>query len=279
MRILVRAIIGGLGMAALGTIPWALLGWANLTWLPSVPWTAPIVVAHLWLFWRYAGGEGWPRSTSAERRENRRANAVNGEMWGMAMLAGLLGLFTIVAMMGVMSRMVEIPGEIRVDTSRLSFLTLLYLITASAIVSGVVEEVSYRGYLQRPIERRFGFVVALLVSGLLFGVMHFTHPGVGLSLLPYYLVVSAVYGGLACLTDSVYPSMALHAFGNFFGSVGLLAGRGDWSQEVASRAPLIWQTGPDPAFWGALALLGVIASVTAAAFVVLARQRPPIRIA
>jgi membrane protease YdiL (CAAX protease family) len=278
VRVLVRAIIGGVGMAAVGTIPWALLGWANLTYLPSIPWTAPIVAVHLWMFWRYAGGEGWPHSTARERRENRRANPVDGAMWGMAMLAGILGLFAIVATMGVLSRMVEIPGELRVDTSRLSFLTLFYLITASAIVSGVVEEISYRGYLQRPIERRFGFPVALLVSGVLFGVMHFTHPGVGLSLLPYYVVVSAVYGGLAWLTDSVYPSMALHAFGNFFGSVGLLVGRGDWSQEVASRAPLIWKTGPDPAFWGSLALLAVIGAVTIAAFVVLAKQRRTVRV-
>ena len=279
MRVLVRAIIGGVGMAALGTIPWALLGWANLTWLPTVPWTAPIAAAHLWLFWRYAGGEGWPRSTSQERRENRRANPVDGDMWGMAMLAGMLGLITIVATMGVMSRMVEIPGEIRVDTARLSFVTTLYLVTASAIVSGVVEEVSYRGYLQRPIERRFGFPVAVLVSGVLFGFAHFAHAGVGLSLLPYYIIVSAVYGGLAWLTDSVYPSMALHAFGNFFGSLGVLAGRGDWSQEVASRAPLIWQSGPDAAFWGAVALLAVLSAVTVAAFAVLAKQRRPVRVA
>jgi membrane protease YdiL (CAAX protease family) len=224
------------------------------------------------MFWRYAGGEGWPHSTSEERRTNRRANPLTGDAWGMAMLAGMLGLVTIVATMGVMSRLVEVPAELRVDTSRLSFLTLLYLIIASAIVSGVVEEVSYRGYLQRPIERRYGFVVALLVSGLVFGVMLFNHPGVGIALLPYYLVVSAVYGGLAWLTDSIYPSMALHAFGNFFGSLGLLVDRGDWSQEVASRAPLIWQGGPDPAFWGAVALVALLGGVTAAAFVALARH-------
>jgi membrane protease YdiL (CAAX protease family) len=260
-------------MVAVGTVPWALLAWANLEYLPSVPWSAPIVAAYLYLFWKYAGGDGWPGRTSLARRENRRANPVRDDLWGGAMFAGMLGLVTIVALMGVLSRMIVIPAGDRTDLSRASWITLLYLITASATVSGIVEEVSYRGYLQRPIERRFGFLVAVMVSGLLFGFAHFTHPGVGLSLLPYYLTVSAVYGGLACITDSLYPSMLLHGLGNFFGSVGVLAGRGDWSAQAASPAPTIWVTGPDAAFFGALAFFLISGAVTAAAFVMLARQR------
>jgi membrane protease YdiL (CAAX protease family) len=34
---------------------------------------------------------------------------------------------------------------------------------------------SFRGYLQRPIERRHGAVIAILVAGVLFGLTHFTH--------------------------------------------------------------------------------------------------------
>ena len=272
-RVIAGAIVGGVGMAALGTIPWALMSWANLNYLPAVPWSAPLVVAHLYLFWRYAGGEGWPSMLSAQRRANRRANPVHGEMWGTAMLAGILGLATIVALMRVMSRMTEIPADLSVDVSRTSFVTLFYLVAASAAVSGIVEETSYRGYLQRPIERRYGFVVAVLVSGALFGFAHFTHTGVGLPLLPYYLTVSAVYGGLAYLTDSIYPSMVLHAFGNFFGSLGILAGGKDWAREVASPSPLIWESGPDGAFWAALFFLVVLGGVTVAAFVALAKQR------
>lgn len=273
VKVITWAVAGGFGMAALGTIPWALTSWANLNYWPSVPWSAPIVAAHLWLFWRYAGGAGWPAGTSAARRENRRANPVSGDLGGMAMVAGLLGLGTIVVLMRVLSRMITVPTELSVDISRASIVTLIYLVTASAIVSGIVEEVSYRGYLQRPIERRFGFPVAVLISGSIFGLMHFTHPGVGVALLPYYIAVSAVYGGLAYLTDSVFPSMMLHAFGNFFGGIGVIFGRGDWAKEVASPAPTIWVTGPDGDFWGSVMLLAVVGGVTLAAYIALGRQR------
>ena len=124
-----------------------------------------------------------------------------------------------------------------------------------------------RGYLQGPIERRHGPVIAILVTGVVFGLVHFTHPEVGLVLLPYYLGVAAVYGGLAYATDSTLPSMVLHAGGNMFSAVDLFArGRSEWQLGTAPR-PLIWQTGPDMAFWGVLAALLVVAALASWAYV------------
>jgi membrane protease YdiL (CAAX protease family) len=128
----------------------------------------------------------------------------------------------------------------------------------SAVVAGVVEETSFRGYVQRPIERRHGPVVAILITGSLFGLAHLTHPEVGLVLLPYYVAVAAVYGALAYLTESIFPSMILHAGGNMVSAFDLFTrGRSEW-QLSATPAPLLWETGLDGAFLGNLAaLLGV----------------------
>ncbi|MGH9890978.1 MAG: lysostaphin resistance A-like protein, partial [bacterium] len=117
---------------------------------------------------------------------------------------------------------------------------------------------SFRGYMQRPIESRHGPVVAILVTGIAFGLGHFTHSEVTLVLLPYFLAVAAVYGALAHLTDSTLPSMFLHAGGNVFSAVGLfLGGRSEW-QLASAPKPLIWEAGPDASFWGTVvALLAV----------------------
>ena len=72
-------------------------------------------------------------------------------------------------------------------------------VVMSAVVAGVVEETSFRGYLQRPIERRHGPVIAILVTGSVFGLAHFAHPDVGVVLLPFYIAVAAVYGALCLL--------------------------------------------------------------------------------
>ena len=118
----------------------------------------------------------------------------------------------------------------------------------SAVVAGIAEESSFRGYMQGPIERRHGPVIAILVTGSLFGFAHFTHPEVTLILMPYYLAVAAVYGALAYLTNSILPSMVLHAGGNVLGAIDLFGGVVR-SGRIGAPAPLIWETGADASFW------------------------------
>jgi membrane protease YdiL (CAAX protease family) len=229
------------------------------------------MAAYLLLYWRYfARGWGWPQSTAAARRENARANSLHGDDWGAAILAGILGLVSVLLLQGVMSRLVVLPQHQELDISQYPKVIVLSWVVMGAIVAGVVEEISFRGYLQRPIERRHGPVVAIMVAGILFGFAHFTHPEVGLVLLPYYLAVAAVYGALAYLTDSIFPSMVLHAGGNMFSAFNLFTrGQSEWQLSATPR-PLIWQTGPDVAFFGNLVALLVVATLTVFAYASLA---------
>lgn len=242
--VIVRASVTGLVMGAAGTVPWAMLVSANMRYAPLVPWAVPVMSAYLWLFWRFARGAGWPQSTAEARRMDSRANRLPEETWGPALLAGMLGLVSVVLLQGVLSRLVALPQQRELDISQYPFTTVLLWVTMSAIVAGVVEETSFRGYLQRPIERRHGPVIAILVTGSLFGFVHFTHPEVGVVLLPYYLSVAAVYGTLAHLTDSTFPGMALHAGGNMFSAFGLITqGRSEWQLSTAPASHLAERAG------------------------------------
>jgi hypothetical protein len=204
---------------------------------------------------RYATGGGWPHATAQSRRANARIHSIHDDLWGPAILAGVLGLIGVLLLQGLLSRIVTLPHQVASDISQYSRVVVWLWVLMSAVVAGVVEETAFRGYMQRPIERRHGPVIAILVTGVVFGLMHFTHPEVSLVLLPYYVAVSAVYGMLAYLTDCVLPSMVLHAGGNIFSALQLFAsGRSEW-QPSTSAPPLIWDTGPDAAFWGNLAAL------------------------
>jgi membrane protease YdiL (CAAX protease family) len=270
LPVLVRAIVSGVAVGAAGTTPWALLVSANMKNLPTVPWAVLIMSAYLWLFWRYVTGAGWPRSTARARRTNSRANALTSDVWGRALLAGILGLASLLSFMGVLGRLVALPKQQDIDISQYPLVTVFFWIIMSAAVAGVVEETAFRGYLQRPMERRHGAVVAILVTGTLFGFAHFSHPEVGVVLLPYYIAVAVVYGVLAHLTDSVFPSMALHAGGNMLGALGLFTqGRSEW-QPLAVPRPLIWQTGVDAAFIGSLIALLVVGAAAVMAYMSLA---------
>ena len=165
LPIIVRAILSGSVLATVGTLPWALLSEANLKFLPAVPWSVPLMALYLWLFWRYARGEGWPRSTAEIRKKNLRANSLSADVWGWAIFAGILGLVGLVIFMSVMSRLVRLPQQQAVDSSHIPFVTLFFFLLMGSLVAGVVEEASFRGYMQGPIERRHGSLVAILVTG------------------------------------------------------------------------------------------------------------------
>ncbi|MBI1807164.1 MAG: CPBP family intramembrane metalloprotease [Ignavibacteria bacterium] len=102
----------------------------------------------------------------------------------MALFAGALGLVAVVLFQGVMNRLVTLPQQQNLDVSQYPLVTVVLWVLMSFVVAGVVEEASFRGYMQGPIERQHGPVIAILVTGSLFGSAHFTHPEVTLILMP-----------------------------------------------------------------------------------------------
>jgi membrane protease YdiL (CAAX protease family) len=140
---------------------------------------------------------------------------------------------------------------------------MFMLLAMSSLVAGVSEEASFRGYMQGPIEHRYGLSAGILVSGIMFGVLHFpNHPNAVLQMLPYYIAVSALYGGLTWATDSILPALVLHVGGDVWSLTRLwLTGRPEW--QMSSTPPaLVWETGLDAKFVTTLAVLIAFAAMT-----------------
>jgi hypothetical protein len=147
---MVRALLTGFALAAIGTIPWSVLVSVNVRHWSSVPWAIAPAALYLWLFWRFARGTGWPRSTADVRRTLCRANSLSAEVWGIALIAGVLGLATVLLLQRVLTRLVTLPTQQDLDPSRFPFTTVLFWVLMGSIVAGVVEETSFRGYMQVP---------------------------------------------------------------------------------------------------------------------------------
>ena len=265
LPVIVRAVIAGTAVSTAGVVPWTALVRANQKFLLGVPWAAAAMALYLWLFWRYLRGEGWPRTTAEARRTSLRANGLSGDTWGLALFAGMVGFTALFPLLGLMARVVRLPAEsqpIRVPP-QMPFMTVFVLLVMGAIVAGVVEEAAFRGYMQGPVERRHGPLIAILASGAYFGLGHFTHhPDSVLAMMPYYLAVAGIYGGLAYATNSILPGLILHAGGDVLVLNRLwMTGQSEW--QVSSKAPeLIWQTGTDAAFWAYLVAFVVAGGAT-----------------
>ena len=255
-------------VAMAGTIPRNLLFAANLRYLNRVPWAIPLTALYLWFFWRYLDGTGPPETTAEERRASLRANRISARVWAWALGAGSLGIATLVLALRVVNRLVALPPQQLPDLGGVPKLTVLGLLVMAAPVAGIVEEAAFRGYMQGPIERRYGLPLAILVTGTMFAIAHLDFTPV---LWPYYIAVAVIYGTVTHLTDSILPAVVLHTGGNLYSNLDLwLHGHAEW-QARSGPATLIWNTGVDASFWTATFVTIVAALLTMWAYMRLAR--------
>jgi membrane protease YdiL (CAAX protease family) len=280
--VLVRAPIAGLVVSGIGVTVWGGLGsfpglaGLNLRYLPQVPWAFVPMALFLYVYLRYLNGSWWPRRTSQARRVNLRANPLSADLWASSLFAGFIGLAALVPLSTIMGRLFALPSDAQQATipAAMPPLTVFLLLVMSSLVAGVTEEAGFRGYMQGAIERRHGFLPALLVSGTAFGLAHFNHhAAVTLQMLPFYFAVSAIYGGLASATNSTLPGMALHAGGDLWSMTRQWAtAQPYWQLSPAPASPLIWNTGIDAAFITSVASFLLLAGITTAAIIGVARQ-------
>ncbi len=269
MPTFVMPVLTGTLILIVATLPRNLLFLANLRFLPALPWASVLVAIYLGVVWRHLSGWGPPADSSNFRRESLRANPLPARVWMWALIAGGTGIVTLVVALRLANRMVALPQQDASPLAGVPAASLFVMLFVSSVFAGVVEESAFRGYMQAPLEKQYGTVVAILTNGFMFAVVHLDFTPV---LLPYYLAVAAIYGAVAYLTNSILPAIVLHAGGNMYSNADLwLHGRAEWQAPLAG-AGQIWQSGPDRAFWTSLGLLIALLAVTVWAYSQLARS-------
>jgi membrane protease YdiL (CAAX protease family) len=267
MTTIVPAVLIGVAVLLAGSLPWgALLAPLNVRFAPTVPWAILPMAIYLWVYWRYIGGRIGSGGAARQRREKLRANPLAPDVWAMALLTGLTGFGAVLSLTAVMARLMVMPesGQI-VTPPGMPAATVIALLVMASVVAGVTEEAAFRGYMQGPIERRYGLTTAILVNGVMFGLLHFpNHREAVVAMLPYYVAVTAVYSGVTWAANSILPAVALHVGGDVWSLARLWAtGQPEW-QRSGDVQPLVWDTGPDTAFMSAVVLLIVFSGAATA---------------
>jgi membrane protease YdiL (CAAX protease family) len=267
----------GTGVVVLlaGNLLWAGLGAWNLRHGIAVPWAVVPTALCLWVYWRFIGGRWGPLESRADRQAKLRANRLPARVWCASLAAGLLGFATLIAWLVVAARLVRLPSGPPITTPlEMPIATAVSLLVMQSIVAGVSEEAAFRGYMQSMIEPRYGLTVAILANGTLFGLLHFSsHPADVLLMLPYYVAVSAVYGGLTWAADSILPALVLHSAGDVVVLTRWwLTGRPEWQIGATTPAP-VWERGLDGPFVLSAVASVVLAVLTVRAYGALRRSR------
>jgi membrane protease YdiL (CAAX protease family) len=164
-------------------------------------------------------GHGWPRSTQEARRRDLRAPSLAKPALTWALIAGALGITGTIATAFVTARLAHLPREAfaaPIDFSKYGALTVICAIASISATAGVVEEAGFRGFLISPIQRRHGWTIAILISGIIFFLdHHLSHAYATFVFLPFFLAISVVHGLLVKYSGSIRPSVLLHALADF----------------------------------------------------------------
>ena len=264
MGVVAQAVFAGVLVLLAGTIPRNLLFAANLRNFPSLPWAVPLTALWIWWVWRYLQGAGPPAASADTRRLHLCANRLSGKVWAWALFAGGLGIVALVLALQLANRLVALPQQQLPDLGNVPVSTVVAWLVMAAPVAGIVEEAAFRGYMQGPIEQRYGLTIAILITGTMFALVHLDFTWI---LWPYYVAVAAIYGTVTYLTNSILPAIVLHTAGNLYSNFDLwLHGQAEW-QRSASVTPTT-----DATLWMPILLFFTVVAVMVWAYSQLAWQ-------
>jgi membrane protease YdiL (CAAX protease family) len=266
-----RAVVAGLLIAMSAANVWPLL-LLNL----GVPAATIIEGIFLALYVWWTGGGGPPRRWQAARAAAFRRKTLSQAQWAWGLVAAFFFAVTIHASLVLLFRYVPFPTTAFRHGYDFSFIPALHLrwfaLVISAASAGICEETGFRGYIQQPIELRYGAPVAIAISSFLFMAVHLSKSWALVGMIPIVLGAGLLLGLLAWSSESLIPGMIGHTMMD----VGLFSYW--WSGTAGTfTARPISESGVDGPFLLACGTFTISLSIVLLAISKLRRKNNPIR--
>lgn len=246
--VVIRAIVLGLLISVIGVYAWPVIAML-------VPSFGSIIVMSIALlsYWKYFSGSWWPKATAEARANSFRATKLSLGVWKWGLVGAALFVVLVQSSLVVTFRIIEFPvaqftSGFNFDALPLGFAWLA--IVMSSLVAGICEETGFRGYMQVPLEKRYGSKVGIAIVSIMFTVFHLQQAW-ALPILFHLFAIGALLGILAYVSGSLVPSIIAHAVVDIFNF-------SYWWSDVAGkfeRRPIL-ETGIDFHFVGWFIILG-----------------------
>lgn len=206
--VVIRAIVVGLLVAEIGIVVWL----AVLAFTPGL-WPIFLMGGVLWLYWKYFSGSWRPKTTVAARRSSARLGKLRAGVWKWGLAAAILFVVVVESGLVVTFRLIEFPAEAFTAEYSLDAIPLWAALLAgimAALVAGICEETGFRGYMQLPLEKRYGPGVGITIVSIMFIVVH-VHQAWALPILYFHLFAASVLLGILAYTSgSLIPGIIAH---------------------------------------------------------------------
>ncbi|MEX3625719.1 lysostaphin resistance A-like protein [Viridibacillus arvi] len=91
-----------------------------------------------------------------------------------------------------------------------TFITVLIAFISAAVISPIYEEIFYRGFIYRWLRTRIGFIGAILLSSIIFTIVHIPTYNV----MPVNFFSGIIFALAYERTNSIWPSVIIHGLTN-----------------------------------------------------------------
>jgi membrane protease YdiL (CAAX protease family) len=186
--------------------------------LVPAPWSIAMMAGVLWVYWKYFSGNWWPESTAQARRNCFRATRLSNSVWTWSLIAAMLGVIVMQSSFVVTFRIVEFPVEAWAsgyDFSAAPPWLAWAIILMASLVAGITEEVGFRGYMQVPLEKRYGPAIGITIVSIVFAALHLNQAWAP-PVLFHLFAMSVLWGILAYTSGSLIPGMVSHVVADVF---------------------------------------------------------------
>lgn len=237
--VLIRVIVSGAFVTFVGVGAWLLC----LAVIPA-PWSIVVMGGILWLYWKYFSGSWWPGHTAEARSRSFRAVKLSAAVWKWSLVGTFLFVVVLQSATVLTFRLIEFPAEASADYGLdvLPVWEAWITIIMASLVAGICEETGFRGYMQVPLEERYGPAVGITIVSIMFTVFHLNQAWAQPVLFQIF-AISMLFGILAYASGSLIPSIIGHTIMDIFNF-------SFWWTDLAGNFELqtIAVTGIDPLF-------------------------------
>ena len=175
--------------------------WTLLLKIVPAPWSILPMIPVLWVYWKWFTRKYVPRPGKPQ------------------VIAALLFVLIIQASFVVTFCLLPFPAEcFTADYKQLGSMpawAARALIVMSSLVAAICEETGFRGYMQAPLQKRYGPGTAILLTSLFFTLIHLSHRWAA-PILPHIFFASVLLGLLAYRSGSLLTGIIGHTILDIF---------------------------------------------------------------
>jgi hypothetical protein len=204
------------------------------------------MIVFLWAYLKFFSGNWSVKRTDVIMRARFRSVNLRTSVWKWSIGAALLFVVIVQSSFVITFRLTEFPAQkFTADYKILDTMPVWaawVVLTAGSIIAGICEETGFRGYMQAPLEKKYGPFTAILITSVMFTLVHMSHSWAK-PILPHIFFASILLGILAWKTNSIIPGIIGHSILDIFDYF-------IWWSDITGgfREQTIFRTGVDLSF-------------------------------